>query len=66
MALISLTEVLEAPSISITSVLLPLAISLQEEHSPQGWALMPLSQFRAFARRRAELVFPTPLGPEKR
>ena len=65
-ALISLTDVFDAPSISITSTLVPAAISRHDEHSPHGCALIPLSQLRAFARSLAELVFPTPLGPEKR
>ena len=65
-ALISLTDVLDAPSISITSTEEPFAISLQESHTPHGWALMPCWQFSDFARRRAELVLPTPLGPENR
>ena len=66
MTLMSLTLVLDAPSISITSVLYPCVISRQDTHSPQGCAVGPCSQFRAFASRRAEDVFPTPLGPEKR
>lgn len=64
--LISFTLVLEAPSISITSRLVPAAISLQEEHTPQGLTVGPFWQLRDFARIRAELVFPHPLGPEKR
>ena len=49
----SLTEVFDAPSISITSTLFPLAISVHEVQPPQGWAEGPFSQLRAFARRRA-------------
>ncbi len=52
-----------APSISITSVEFPAVISLHEEHTPQGYAVGPCSQLRAFARILAEEVFPTPLGP---
>ena len=50
----------------VTSTEEPFAIARHDSHSPQGWALIPFSQLRALARRRAELVFPTPLGPEKR
>ena len=57
-----------AASISITSrdpePFLP--SSMQLSHSPQGWEVGPLAQLRHLARMRAQLVFPHPLGPEKR
>ncbi len=62
----SCTLLLLAPSISITSVLLPAVISLQLSHIPQGSAVGPFSQFRAFANNLAEEVLPTPRGPQKR
>jgi hypothetical protein len=62
----SLTEVLLAPSISITSRLEPLAISTQLGQTPQGLAVGPFSQFRERARIRAALVLPQPRDPEKR
>src|ERR1039458_6671303 len=44
---------LEAASISITSTDPPAAISLQLEHTPQGWFVGPLTQFRQRATPRA-------------
>src|SRR5258707_1078511 len=55
----------DAASISITSKEVPAAISLQESHSPQGVAVGPFTQFSAFARILAAVVFPTPRAPEK-
>ena len=51
------TEVLEAPSISITSRLAPLAISTQDRQVPQGFAVGPFSQLSALGEdaRRARL-----------
>ena len=62
----SLTEVFEAPSISMTSRALPRDISLQAEHMPQGVGVGPSSQLTARARILAAEVFPTPRGPENR
>ena len=47
---ISLTEVLLAPSISITSREFPLAILAQLEQTPQGESDCPFSQLRDLAR----------------
>src|SRR5438046_413086 len=55
----------EAASISITSSEVPAAISLHESHSPQGFGVGPFTQFNAFARILAAVVFPTPRAPEK-
>ena len=55
----------EAASISMTSSEVPAAISLHESHTPQGSGVGPFTQFRAFARIRAAVVFPTPRAPEK-
>src|SRR5271166_1425256 len=55
----------EAASISITSSEVPAAISLQESHTPHGSGVGPFTQFSAFARMRAAVVFPTPRAPEK-
>ena len=57
-----------AASISITSSdpEPPLPSSIQLSHSPQGWEVGPLAQFKHLAKMRAQLVFPHPLGPEKR
>jgi hypothetical protein len=48
------------------SIFAPRLISRQLEHTPQGVAVGPFSQFRERARIRAALVFPQPRGPEKR
>lgn len=37
----------------------PCSISRQLSHTPQGVAVMPVSQFNPFASRRAMEVFPT-------
>jgi hypothetical protein len=59
------TPVLEAPSISVTSIDEPSATAIHEGHLPQGPVIGPSTQFKAFANMRAVEVFPTPLGPEK-
>ncbi len=66
MFLISSTLLLLAPSISMTSLQLPLVISTQSSHLPQGLGVGPCSQLRALARSLADEVLPTPLGPQKR
>jgi hypothetical protein len=57
----------EAPSISWTSREQDSAISLQDVHalhgSPEGKSE---AQLRAFANKRASVVFPVPREPEKR
>src|SRR5438445_10110470 len=55
-----------APSISRTSSERLEAISAQEEQLLQGRGVGPFSQLSALARRRATVVLPTPLKPEKR
>src|SRR6266850_2526757 len=59
------TLVLEAASISNTSIDLPAAISKHDGHALQGVMVGPFSQLRPFAKIRAVVVFPTPRGPEK-
>ena len=56
---------LDAPSISRTSIEREALISTHEGHSPHGRITGPDDelQFRAFARIRAQVVFPTPRGP---
>jgi hypothetical protein len=54
----------EAPSISITSRLVPEEISLQESHAPHGPFPLFSLQLRAIAKMRAVVVLPTPRGPE--
>jgi hypothetical protein len=54
-----------AASISITSSELPEVTSRQKRHSLHGCGVGPFSQFSAFARMRAVVVFPTPRWPEK-
>jgi len=63
---ISSTLVLVAASTSIRSTKRPESISMQAEHFPHGREVMPVSQFRHFARMRASVVLPTPRVPEKR
>jgi len=63
---ISSTLVLVAASTSIRSTKRPASISTQAEHFPQGLELMPVSQFRHFARIRARVVLPTPRVPENK
>ena len=41
-------------------------MALQKSHSLQGVGVGPLTQFRALARMRAAVVFPTPRMPENR
>ena len=65
-SLVSSTLVREAASISSRSTKRPNSISRQLSHSPQGVAVIPVSQFKPFANRRAIDVFPTPRVPENR
>ena len=57
---------LDAPSISATSIILPESIPLHTEHSLHGFIVGPFSQFNAFAKIFAVLVLPVPLIPQKR
>ena len=63
--LISSIPLLDAPSISITSIFLPSVISLQFEQPLQGSKFCKLLQLSAFAIMRAVVVLPTPRGPVK-
>src|SRR5438128_12597544 len=60
------TPVLDAASISKTSIDLPDAISWHDAHWLHGVIVGPFSQFNPFARIRAVVVLPTPRGPENR
>src|SRR3954470_22734089 len=62
------TPVLEAASISMTSMSSPRAIALQDSHLPHGLVvgLSDDSQLRALARMRAMEVLPVPRVPVKR
>ena len=62
----SSTLLLEAPSISVTSKEVPLAISRQASHSPQGATVGPCLQLSALAKMRAMVVLPVPRGPARR
>jgi len=67
MSRMSSTLLLLAPSISMTSGLLPARMPVQQAQVPQGSGRGPLSrQFRQRARVRAAVVLPTPRAPEKR
>ena len=56
----------DAASISIKSIKLPSSIEMQFAHLPQGSGDTPSRQLSALANKRAIVVFPTPLVPEKR
>ena len=60
------TPVLEAASISKTSIGLPPEMSLQLSHCPQGCSGSPPVQFSVRARIRALVVLPTPRVPVNR
>ena len=60
------TLVLDAASTSSKSTKRPLSISVHAEQTPQGSAVMPVSQLRALARMRARVVLPTPRVPVNR
>ncbi len=57
------TELLDAPSISMTSREVPSPISTQIGSSGSNSALGPPGQLRALARIRAVVVLPVPRGP---
>ena len=56
---------LDAPSISITSIERPSAISIDISDRGSNFALGPSSEFNAMANILAVVVLPTPLGPVK-
>src|SRR6266571_7341021 len=60
------TPVLEAASISKTSIDFPKVISSQDGHRLHGVIVGPSTQFRPLARIRAVVVFPTPRVPKQR
>src|SRR5689334_2630884 len=62
----SSTELLDAPSISIRSGLLPDVISRHDVHVPHGAAVGPRSQLSDRASARAAVVLPTPRAPVNR
>jgi hypothetical protein len=62
----SSTELLEAASISITSIDVALAIETQDSHTPHGVTVGPCSQLRLAARILAVLVLPVPREPTNR
>ncbi|MNU09951.1 hypothetical protein D3C72_2568200 [compost metagenome] len=55
--------VLDAASISSRSTKRPASIWVQAEQTPQGSAVMPVSQLSALAMIRAMVVLPTPRVP---
>ena len=57
------TCVLLAASTSIRSTKRPRSISVQALQTPQGWAVIPVSQFSDLAKIRASVVLPTPRVP---
>ena len=60
------TPLLDAASISITFMELPVAIALQLSHSLQGLPFIGCSQLTAFANIFAILVLPVPLVPQNK
>src|SRR3954468_15504998 len=62
----SSTELLDAASISMTSIDVALAIATQDSHRPHGSVVGPFSQFRQAARILAIEVLPVPREPTKR
>jgi len=63
--LTSSIPLLDAPSISITSIFVPSFILKQFLHLLQGFDVIPSSQFKPFAKILATVVLPVPFGPEK-
>src|SRR4051794_35931883 len=62
----SSTELLEAASISMTSIEVALAIDTHDWHTPHGVVVGPCSQFRQAARILAIDVLPVPREPTNR
>ena len=66
-ALMSSTELLDAASSSWIQYERPSRKETQDSHSPQGVISSPgFEQLIIFAKIRAVVVFPTPLGPQNR
>src|SRR3954468_2461517 len=62
----SSTELLDAASISMTSIEVALAIATQDSHRPHGSVVGPSTQFRQAARILAIEVLPVPREPTNR
>src|SRR3954463_13768060 len=62
----SSTELLEAASISMTSIEVALAIDTHDSQTPQGDVVGPCTQFRHAARIFAIDVLPVPREPTNR
>src|SRR3954453_2746836 len=62
----SSTELLDAASISMTSIEVAPAIATHDSHLPHGVVVGPSSQFRQAARILAIEVFPVPREPTNR
>ncbi len=60
------TELLLAPSISITSTERLSLTAMHSEHSLQGSGVGPRSQTSPLAKIRAVVVLPSPRAPENR
>ena len=60
------TPLLEAASISSTSVAVPASIDRQASHRLHGLPFTGDSQLTALARILAQVVFPVPREPQKR
>ena len=58
--------VLDAASISATSIERPSAIATHSSHVPQGSVVGPFTQFIALASSLASVVLPVPFVPVKR
>ena len=63
---VSSTFVRDAASTSMRSTNRPSSMAVHAEHTPQGSATIPVSQFSAFASRRATVVLPMPRVPVNR
>src|SRR5688572_17690611 len=59
----SSTELLDAASISITSIDVEFEIAVQDSHSPHGSSVGPFTQLSERARILATDVFPVPRDP---
>src|SRR5947208_15623754 len=62
----SSTELLEAASITMTSIEVALAIDTHDSQTPHGVVVGPFSQFRQAARILAIEVLPVPREPTNR
>ena len=65
-SLILSTQVCEAASISMMSIVVPLLMALQFSHTLQGLPSIVVRQFIALANNLALDVFPVHLGQKKR